>query len=130
MLCIFNHHLQKDFKNRLSIAGQKLAIGITLFSDKLYAYVYGSYFFNFEDILLKLNDVKLETVESGYILTPFGLNIQIIFKSKAVKLFLKPSFCNSPLIRLVMMIAGFVKNKKDQGQDIFKCACPRVFSWL
>lgn len=67
-MSVYHHHLQKDFKNRLSIAGQKLAIGITLLSDKLYAYIHGSYFFNFEDILLKLNYVKLGIVELRYIL--------------------------------------------------------------
>lgn len=64
-------------------------------------------------------------------LTLSELNIHGILKSKAVKLFLRPSFHNSALIRLVMLTAGMVKNKeKDQEQDIFKHACRRVFSLL
>lgn len=38
-------HLKTDLKNRSSIAGQNLAIHITLFSDKLYLYIHGSYLF-------------------------------------------------------------------------------------
>lgn len=54
----------------------------------------------------------------------------VFLKLKAVKLFLGPGFHNSALIRLVMLTVGIVKNKKDHKQDIFKCACCRVFSWL